>query len=130
MILFADDEHDLKNLFEYMKNSYVDGDNEANLYSFGRVVHKMGQFDQAEKCYCCSLNEFSSSRLYYSLGLVTMDYRYLGNYELSLEHHQQSIRIKLESLPYYHSQIAKSYKNINKLKKSSQDLSTFRYDQS
>ncbi len=108
MILCGDDEHDFKNLFEYMKNSYVDVDNEANLYSFGRVLHKMGQFDQAEKYYCCSLNEFSFSRLYYSLGLVTMDYRYLGNYELSLEHHQQSI----------------------KLKKSSQDLSTFRYDQS
>jgi hypothetical protein len=51
LTLCGDDEHDLKNLFEHMKNSYADGDNDATLFSFGRVLHKMGKFDQVEKCY-------------------------------------------------------------------------------
>lgn len=86
LILCDDNEHDLKSLFEHMKNSYADGDNEATVFSFGQVLHKMGKFDQAEKCYHRSLDESSSnnpslSRLYYSLGSVTMD---KGDYNLSI----------------------------------------------
>jgi hypothetical protein len=33
LTLCGDDEHDLKNLFEYMKNAYADDDN-----SFGQVL--------------------------------------------------------------------------------------------
>jgi tetratricopeptide (TPR) repeat protein len=101
LTLCGDDEHDLKNLFEHMKNSYADGDNDATLFSFGRVLHNMGKFDQAEKCYRRLLTELSSNdpsicRLYYSLGLVAMD---KGDYDTSLIWLNKSFEIKMKINP-------------------------------
>jgi tetratricopeptide (TPR) repeat protein len=102
LILCGDDEHDLKNLFEYMKESHADSDNEATLLSFGQVLYKMSKYDQAEKYYYRLLNEpllnnSSRSHLYYSLGLVTMD---KGNYDLSLMWLNKSLEIKMQTNPY------------------------------
>ena len=53
----GDEEHDMKKLFEHMKKDYGGGNNEVSLQQFGQVLHAMGKFDLAEKCYRRLLSE-------------------------------------------------------------------------
>ena len=51
MKLCGDDEHELKNLFDYMKKEDGCGEKEVDLRSFGDVLQQIGKFDLAEKMY-------------------------------------------------------------------------------
>ena len=121
LTLGADDEHDLKNLFEDMKNSYTDGDNETNLLSFGNVLYKMGKYDQAERYYCRLLKESSpnNSQLYYSLGLVTMD---KGEPDASLRWLNKALEIKIQTSPYDYINISGMYNAIGNAYRMKRDF--------
>jgi len=95
MELCDDDEHDLKELFDHMKNELDGGNEEVNLHSFGQVLRDMGKYDLAEKIYHRLLSELppndpSLGDLYWSLGIVTDDKAAYGS---SLEWYQKSLMI-------------------------------------
>ena len=95
MELCGDDEHDLKELFDHMKNKYGGGNKEVNLHSFGVVLYKMGKYDLAEKIYHRLLaelppNDPSLGDLYWDLGIVTRD---KAAYDSSLECFRKSLVI-------------------------------------
>ena len=96
MELCGDDEHDLKELFDYMKKEFGDENEEVNLRSFGKVLRQMGKYNLAEKIYHRLLAELPSndpslSNLYWDLGIVTHD---KANYDSSLEWFQKSLVIQ------------------------------------
>ncbi|CAF4547023.1 unnamed protein product, partial [Rotaria sp. Silwood2] len=73
MTLCSDNDNDLKQLYDHMKNEYHR--EETNLLSLGEVLRKMGKFDLAEKYYRRLLSELPSndhslSQLYHNLGMV------------------------------------------------------------
>jgi tetratricopeptide (TPR) repeat protein len=114
LTLCGDDENDLKNLFEHMKESYGHGNDEATLLTFGRVLRRMGKFDLAEKFYRRLLTELptddpSLSRLHYSLGLVLRD---KNNLDSSLEHLNNSLKMKMKTCPSDYEQISDCYNVI------------------
>jgi tetratricopeptide (TPR) repeat protein len=111
MKLCGDDEHDLKQLFDHMKEEYGGGSNEANLHSFGKVLHRMGKYDLAEKMYRRLLTETSSndpllSGLYWSLGIVA---REKGEYDTSLQWFNKSLELKMRTNPSAYIDIGALY---------------------
>ena len=95
MELCGDDEHDLKELFDHMKNELGGGNEEVNLRSFGQVLRRMGKYDLAEKIFHRFLAELSPNDpsigdLYWNLGSVTRD---KAAYDSSLEWYQKSLMI-------------------------------------
>jgi len=110
MELCDDDEHDLKELFDHMKNKYGGGNEEVNLHSFGKVLREMGKYDLAEKIYHQLLAELPSndpllSGLYWNLGNVTHD---KGAYDPSLEWYKKSLVI-------HERKGSSNYRNIGNL---------------
>jgi len=95
MELCGDDEHDLKELFDHMKEELSGGSEEVNLRSFGEVLHEMGKYDLAEKIYHRLLTELPSNdpslgNVYCDLGMVNLD---KAAYDSSLEWFQKSLVI-------------------------------------
>ncbi|CAF3550380.1 unnamed protein product [Rotaria sp. Silwood1] len=112
MTLCSDDDHDLKAIFEHMKNEH--GGGEKNLLSFGNVLADMGKFDEAEK-YCFRLldqlppDEPDIARCYHGLGNVTDE---KGDYDSSLEWHEKSLKMRIKALKPDHPHLAPSYISI------------------
>lgn len=101
MNLCGDGDHDLNNLFNYLKNEYGCGGNEANLQSLGNVLYRMGKYDLAEKMYNRLLGELppndpSLSYLYQSLAMISKDRK---QYDKSIELFQKSLEIKTRTDP-------------------------------
>ena len=99
MKLCSDDQHDLKILFDHMKEEYGGGDNEVNLHSFGDVLHRMGKYNLAEKMYRRLLDELPSDDpavgdLYWVLGSLNND---KGEYESSLQWFDKSLKMKMQT---------------------------------
>ncbi|CAF2921620.1 unnamed protein product [Rotaria sp. Silwood2] len=112
MTLCSDDEHELKGLYDYMKNLY--GNGETNLRSLGLVMWRMGKFDQAEKFFRRLLDSLSPkdpllSALYQNLGLVASD---KGEYDASLQWYQKSLNIKLRTRSSDYVNIGISHNSI------------------
>jgi len=110
MELCGDDEHELKKLFDHMKNKYGGGNEEINLHSFGKVLRQMGKYDLAEKIYHRLLAELPSNDpslgdLYYNLGMVTLD---KAACDSSLEWFQKSLVI-------HEKKGSSNYRNIGNL---------------
>ncbi|UJR26371.1 hypothetical protein I4U23_007704 [Adineta vaga] len=102
----------LKPYFEPMKTQYNTG--QMNLLSFGKILRKMQKFDDAEKFYRRLLKELPHDHIniadcHYNLGLVADE---KGDYESSLEWHQQAIIIKKQVLKTNDPSLACSYNSI------------------
>jgi tetratricopeptide (TPR) repeat protein len=112
MTLCSDDDHELKAIFEHMKNEH--GGGEKNLLSFGNVLADMGKFDEAEKYYLRLLHHLSPTdpdiaRCYHGLGNVTDE---KGDFDSSLEWHEKSLELRVKSLKPDHPHLAPSYISI------------------
>lgn len=117
LTLCSDDDHDTRNLFQYMKKYYGGGDNEANLLNFGQILRRMGKFDVAETFYRRLLNELSSNdplliSLYYSLGLVLKEKK---EYDSSLEYFYKSLKLLKQSSPQDYRKISMRYNVIGSI---------------
>ena len=93
LVMCADDDHDLKTLFEHMNKEYYHED--LSLLSFGDVLRRMGKFDDAETYYNWYLAELPPNspkvaNCYQSLGQVAQD---KGNYKASLESYGKALRL-------------------------------------
>jgi len=114
MELCDDDEHDLKELFDHMKNKLGGGNKEVNLRSFGIVLHQMGKYDSAEKIYHRLLAELPSNdpslaSLYGNLGNLTDD---KAAYDSSLEWYQKSLVIHEKKGSSNYRRIGNLYNSI------------------
>ncbi|CAF1185592.1 unnamed protein product [Rotaria sp. Silwood1] len=112
MVLCSDDDHNLKAIFEHMKNEH--GGGEKNLLSFGNVLADMGKFDEAEKYYLRLLDQLPPdepdiARCYHGLGNVTDE---KGDYDSSLEWHEKSLKMRIKALKPDHPHLAPSYISI------------------
>ncbi|CAF1053656.1 unnamed protein product [Adineta ricciae] len=99
MQLCDDNEHDLKTLFDHMKEDHADGDDETDFRTFGRILRRMGKFELAEKMLQRHLNELPPNdpllrRVYWSLGMVTRD---KGDYDASLKWFEKSLEIYMKT---------------------------------
>ncbi|UJR19735.1 hypothetical protein I4U23_022869 [Adineta vaga] len=113
MTLRSDNDHDLKTIFDHMKNQLAGG-GETNLPSFGHVLRDMGKFDDANKYYHRLLNELPNDHAdieicYHALGRVAHE---KGDYDSSLEWHEKSLAIMQQTLKSNHPDIAKAYNSI------------------
>ncbi len=112
MTLCSDDDHDLKHIFEHMKNEH--GGGEKNLLTFANVLADMGKFDEAEKYYLRLLKYLPAdnpdiARCYHGLGNVTDE---KGDYDSSLEWHEKSLEIRMKSLKADHPHLAPNHISI------------------
>jgi len=122
--LCGDDEHDLKELFDHMKNKLGGGNEEVNLRSFGHVLREMGKYDLAEKIYHrllaeLPLNDRSLGDLYYDLGVVTRD---KAAYDSSLEWFQKSLVIHEQKGSSNYQNIGNLYNCIGIVYKDKREL--------
>ena len=109
MTLFSEHDSELDTIFEHFENE--DGDYTTDLLSFGNMLARINQYDDAEKYYQHILKEFSSNDR-----IIHTCYRNLGNlaylrkdYDQSLEYHLRSLEIKRNLFPLDHPDIAENY---------------------
>ncbi|CAF1286037.1 unnamed protein product [Didymodactylos carnosus] len=112
--LCNEDDHDLKQVFGYMKKEMR---SETTLISLGNLLYKMGELDKAEKYYKRLLNELlvgdsDIALCYTGLGLVHQD---KGEYDLALMNYEKALKIQLKALPPDHPLLAATYRNIGLL---------------
>ncbi|CAF0876980.1 unnamed protein product [Adineta ricciae] len=123
MILSNEKDHELKRIFEHMKNQYSHETN--NLLLLGHVLRDMGKYDQAEAYYRRALDPLPTdlherSRCYHALGIIQYE---KGNYDASLEYHRYSLNIKLHSLKSNDLHLANSYNSIGTIYERKKDYS-------
>jgi len=124
MELCGDDEHDLKELFDHMKNQLGGGNEEVNLHSFGLVLRRMGKYDLAEKIYHRLLaelppNDRSLADLYWDLGRVTRD---KAAYDSSLKWFQKSLVIHEKKGSSNYVNIGNLYNSIGETYRRKREL--------
>jgi tetratricopeptide (TPR) repeat protein len=93
LTLCSDTDHDLKSVFDHMKNQY--GAEQTRLLLFGHVLVDMAHFDDAEDYYHRLLKELPPdhtdlSNCYHALGKVACE---KADYDLSLEWLYKSLHI-------------------------------------
>ncbi len=121
MKLCSGNDHQLKSLFQFLKNKYT---NENTLISFGDVLVKMGKLNDAENYYHRCLNEASSdqryiARCHYSLGVVAIK---KDDLDSSLIWLNKSLDIILQTLRPDDPEVAKNYKSIGRAYRKKGDL--------
>ncbi|CAF1514581.1 unnamed protein product, partial [Adineta steineri] len=114
IVLCSDNDHDLKAIFEHMKNEYDDGDGETSLISFGLVLYEMGKIDHAEKYFHRLLNELPEDHAnvagcLHNLGMVV---EAKGDYNASLKYYQKSLAIIIQTFQLDHPHVAESHNCI------------------
>jgi tetratricopeptide (TPR) repeat protein len=121
MALSSGNDHDLKPIFEHMKNQH--GQDKTDLLSFGHVLRDMGKFDEAENYYRRLLYPLPTDsqelgRCYHALGIIAYE---KGDYESSLKWHQNALEQKLRSLKSDDPQLANSYNSIGTIYERKKD---------
>ncbi len=121
MTLSSGNDHDLKPIFEHMKNQH--GQDKTDLLSFGHVLRDMGKFDEAENYYRRSLDPLPTdsqelSRCYHALGIIAYE---KGDYESSLKWHFSALEIKQRSLKSDDPHLANSYNSIGTIYERKKD---------
>ena len=112
LTLCSDDDHDLKTIFEYLKNDQGGNDGEMNLVSFGDIVYRMGRLAEAEKYFHDLLNEQLLNNndeiadCYHQLAHIAEG---KGDYDASLYWHQKSFDVDSQRLPRDDLRLAKGY---------------------
>ncbi|CAF0863571.1 unnamed protein product [Didymodactylos carnosus] len=127
--LCNEDDHDLKQVFGYMKKEM---ESETTLISLGNLFRQMGELDKAEKYYKRLLNELvvddsGIASCYIGLGNVHGD---KGEYDLALMNYEKALKIKLKALPPDHPSLALTYGNMGIVlqEKGEYDLALMNYD--
>jgi tetratricopeptide (TPR) repeat protein len=121
MTLSSGNDHDLKPIFEHMKNQY--SQDKTDLLSFGHVLRNMGKFDEAENYYRRLLDSLPTDsqelgRCYHALGIIAYE---KGEYESSLNWHESALRLKLRSLKSDDPHLANSFNSIGTIYEKKKD---------
>jgi tetratricopeptide (TPR) repeat protein len=109
MTLSNENDSELETIFEHFEKE--DGNYSTDLLSFGNMLARMNQYDDAEKYYQHILKEYSSNDQ-----ITHVCYRNLGNiaylkkdYDQSLRYHLQSLEIKQNLFQSNHPDLADNY---------------------
>ena len=110
--LANDENHDGISTLNQMKTEY--NEQEANILTYGDILHRMGKFDQAEKYHRyflahSSKNPKDIAHCYHSLGTVATA---KGKYNESLQWHLDSLEMKVDLFPPDDPKIAASHNSI------------------
>jgi len=121
LLLCSDQDYDLKFRIDQIKRKYDDHD--TNLFSFGRILHQMNKYTDAEKYYRRLLTEFSddykqTGLCYYQLGRV---YSGRGKYDESIKWYEKSLKIMMETMNSNDSNIAECFNSIGNIYRKKQD---------
>ena len=106
--LASEDDYHLKETFSYMKKTIGD---DTDLDSLGKILHEMGEYDQADKCYRRMLNEtrLATGSAEFGLGKA---HSYRGHGEEGLKHLQEAMRIRQLILGQDHAAVGECYNSI------------------
>lgn len=112
LTLYSQDHRHFHPVFDYIQQQF--GENECNLLSLGNALRRIGQFDQAEKCYTHVLKDSHSNaeciaRSYHHLGRMAAT---KGEYETSLEYLNHSLDLKIKLFKSTDPRLAQSYNSI------------------
>ena len=115
MTLCNDDEPDLKQLFENMREEF--GYGETNLLPLGVILRDMGKFDLAEKYLLRMLKKLPANdplldALYPTLGLVAKD---KGNFNKCLYWFRKSLKVYTVTRPSDYVSIGDTYNTIGRI---------------
>ncbi len=121
MTLSSGGDHDLKPIFEHMKNQL--SHDQTDLLSFGHVLRNMGKFDEAENYYRRLLDSLPTDSqdlggCYHALGVIAYE---KGDYESSLNWHESALMIKLNSLKADDPHLANSFNSIGTIYERKKD---------
>lgn len=121
MALCSGNDHDLKPIFEHMKNQH--SQDQTDLLSFGHLLRNMGKFEDAENYYrrlLASLPKDSQDlgRCYHALGIIAYE---KADYERSLRLHKNALKIKLRSVKSDDPYLANSYNSIGTIYERKKD---------
>ncbi|CAF0731532.1 unnamed protein product [Adineta steineri] len=93
-------------------------------YRLGLLLIKMGQFTKAQEIYQVLLhqttNENNKAPIYYQLGWIKYNQ---GEYQEALSSHEKALKIRQQSLPSNHLDLADSYNRIGSVHYSMGDYS-------
>ena len=110
LALTSDDDPQLRLLTEHIRKEAEDGTGWERIC---QLLLKISQFDKAEELYLVLLGQTSDEgekALYYNqLGLVKDGQ---GDYENTLRYYEKALKIRQETLPPNHPDLATSYSNI------------------
>ncbi|UJR16763.1 hypothetical protein I4U23_003663 [Adineta vaga] len=111
MTLCNDDEHDLKQVLNHMKQQV--GNGETNLRVFGNILLRMGKFQLAEQYFHRFIKQLPPNdslliELYEDLGKLTSQN---GDYDMSMHWHQRSLELKQHISSSERSTVCKSDEN-------------------
>ncbi|UJR31822.1 hypothetical protein I4U23_019299 [Adineta vaga] len=123
LILSSGNDHDLKPIFEHMRNQH--SHETVDLLLFGHVLRDMGKYEEAENYYRRVLNQLSIdsqelSRCYHALGIIRYE---KGDYESSLQCHKRALKLKLRSLKSNDLDLAISYNSMGTIYEKKKDYS-------
>ncbi|CAF1113460.1 unnamed protein product [Rotaria sp. Silwood1] len=106
MSLCSEDDFELKELFAYLKKDIGE---EASMVTLGNILLQMGEYDKAKRIFL---------RMNHQQGLISVA-ELKGNFYLAMKHYkhaidcyEQALKLRGESLPASHQDIAKSYSSI------------------
>ena len=106
--LYSQDEHDVKELFKYIREDIGE---ENNLYTLGKLLSKSGKLNVAERCFRQFLNESSDDDpniggCFHALGVIFQD---RGQYKDSLQMYGKALDFAKRTLPAMHPNMANLY---------------------
>jgi tetratricopeptide (TPR) repeat protein len=106
--LASEDDYHLKETFLYMKNTIGD---ETDLDSLGKILTKMGEYEQAQKCYKRMIDETKLvlGNAETGFGLACLDCKMDDE---SLEHLEEALKIRQSLLGQDHADVAECYSYI------------------
>jgi tetratricopeptide (TPR) repeat protein len=121
LTLSSDQDEELKSRIDQIKGEY--NNQEINLFSFGKILHKMNKYDDAAKYYRRLLTEFSNDYKQtglccYHLGRV---HSAKGNYEDSMKWYKKSLEIMMETMDAVDSNIAECFNSIGNIYRKQED---------
>lgn len=104
-------DHDLKQLLDYLKDEIK---SETSFYSLGKILRRMGEYDNAKECFEQHLlqntnSSIEQSRGYHALGNIYQD---CGDLDQSLIYHNYSLKLKLTLSKRNYESIGNSYNSI------------------
>jgi tetratricopeptide (TPR) repeat protein len=109
--LASEDDYHLKETFAYMKQMIGD---DTDLDSLGKILHEMGEYEQAQKCYERMMHDLQVSTANCHLGLGKAMH-WQKESQPALPHYEQAIKLRREILGPQHESVGEVYGYIGGL---------------
>jgi tetratricopeptide (TPR) repeat protein len=109
--LASEDNFHLKQTFAHMKETIGD---DTDLCSLGKILHEMGEYKQAQKCYERMMHDFQVGTASCHMGLGTALAKE-QQCEPALSHYEHAMKIRQEVFSLEHESVGEVYNSIGGL---------------